>query len=388
METVKPYPDAYEDCVVVQKLREGERHLLVFDKNFTIQRHAHPVEDPPESEIAAGKEMRRITAEYPVIFSSAQTLELTVDSDVYSRSVAAGYCNRRPPRIKLPDGTVTTKPEDVEGWEYLLNPDAFIGFGTGIYPRKNGAYRRDVAFEDALGGRLWRPQFFNYLDELYPNKSYREHLTPVDREDEDADVAAPEWRVEFLHEGDTGRDERDALMVRVTAAQLRGKFTKNMRWIDESNPLVDMYRSYAVPLYGVKDLALEHFGNQVAIHAKVPMEEIAVTVFGDAPPDLESGLGAFSGAKDVRLVIPSKSRISESIVTNTDFAGMPLPGCPNHPTLPGRFCETKTPGVLWWYGAQGQRARQVIVAEYTPWGEGLECTESVLATLKHLKIGS
>lgn len=383
MQGVGHCPDAYEDCLVVQKLEEGARHLFVFDKNYSIQRYPQPVANPPQSEMIAGKAIRKVTEPYPTIFSSAQTLELTIDSVLFNRSVADGY-NRPPPKILLPDGSYTARPEDVKGWEYLLNPDAFIGFGTGIYSRKNSRYRKDIEFETALGGSMWRPQFFASLDYLYPDKRYVRSLTPVDREDPDADVAPPEFRVEFLHYGEEGRAERDDLVLRVLKGQLQSTFTKNVVFVDESNPATEVYRTYALPIFGVKDLGLERFGNQAAVHAHVPMEEISVIVVGDAPPDVKSALQAFAGAKEVQFILAANSRISESILNNSDFGGVALPGCPNHPELPGRFHETETPGVLWWRGANGQRPRKIFLAHYTPWSKGLECTESVQATLDHL----
>ena len=290
-----------------------------------------------------------------------------------------GY-NRRSPKIMLPDGTCTSRPEDVKGWEYLLNPDAFIGFGTGIYPRKNGGYMRDAEFETALGGPLWRPQLFEYLDYLFPDRSYLNYLTPVDREDPDADVEKPAYRAEFIHPDE---ESRDRFVLTLLNKQIKGEFTNNAIFVDESNPLSSMYRTYTLPLYGTKDLAVERFWNQTAIHAGVPMEEVFVNKFGDAPPDVETGLGALKSAKGVRLTIAAKSRISEAILNNADFGGVPLPGCPNHPTLPGRFLRTPTPGVLEWYSKDGGRPREVVLAEYAPWSAGMECTESVDACLEH-----
>ena len=65
---IGPCPDAYEDCVIVKKLKDGARDAFIFDKNFTIQRFSQPVANPPQSEIAAGLRIRRRTQKYPMIF--------------------------------------------------------------------------------------------------------------------------------------------------------------------------------------------------------------------------------------------------------------------------------------------------------------------------------
>lgn len=382
VEGTNPCPDAYEDCVVVQKLKEGARELFVFDKNYTIQRHSQPVADPPQSEIASGERIRQRLRNYPVVFSSAQTLELSIDSVLYRRSRTYGY-NRRPPRIRLPDGGYTSKPEEVRGWGYHLNPDAFIGFGTGIYPRKNGGYMRDTEFEKALGGPLWRPQFFEYLDFLFPDRGYWNYLTPVDRGDPDADVQEPEFRTEFVFHKEEGRIERYKMHLLMLMGQLGGRFTQNAAFVDESNPFAGVHRLYVLPKFGTKDLSLERFLSQAVAHAGVPMSEMKIKVSGDAPPDVMSGLSLARGAGEVQLWIAAKSRIAESILNNEDFGGMPLPGCPNHPELPGRFHKTDMPGVLWWHGAYKERPRKVVLLDYAPWSSGLECTESVEAQLEH-----
>jgi len=378
--------EVYRDSVPVQKLKAGARRVVVFDKDGTIQCFPHPVPIPSEREIVAGKEIRRITNEYPTGHSSAQVLELGVDRELYQASVACGY-NRPPPNIRLPDGSITSDPAEVDGWEYLLNPDFFLGFGSGIYARKNGAYVSDTEYRLAIEGPAWRDRVFGDLDFLYPDKSYQQHLGLVDREGlyekGGVDVAPLEYRIQFDHYGAEGMEARDRMYLEVAAAQLRGRFS-NVALVDESNPRKDRYTTYLVDSYWKKEVMLERFGNRLSYHAGVPMEELEFIKVGDSPTDLASGLEAFQGAARVTLILAGKSRLNECIRYNLGaFAGRPFVGGPNHPELPGRYQATDTPGVYWWKGEHLQ-PRRVILAEYAPWSRGLECTESVLACLHQL----
>src|SRR5207245_745742 len=99
-------------------------------------------------------------------------------------------------------------------------------------------------------------------------------------------------------------------------------------------------------------------------------------------------LRLFQGAKSVKLIIAAHSRLESAIQNNeNEFAGIPLMGSPNHPTFPGCYFRTATPGVYWWQGPEIHQRRQVFLAGLTPWGKGMQCTQSVVATLKHIGVG-
>ncbi|MDE1924970.1 MAG: hypothetical protein KGH79_02210 [Patescibacteria group bacterium] len=368
------------DIPIIQKAKR--KKLIVLDKDGTIQSNPHPVEHPSESEISAGKEIRRRLEEYAVMTSSAQTLELGMDSGTYARSVAYGFKRLRP-KIRLPDGTLTHKPEEVREWGYLLNFDAFNGFGTGIYVLKNGGYICDRDYETLLGGPQWRPQAFEMLDRLYKGDRYKRNLSSVDRADADIDVAPLEYRIQFDHHGDEGYAQREELHSLIATG--REDNDLNLAFVDESNLKKSRYTTYVVPKYGQKERALERFGNQLSFRSGVPMDEMECVIVGDSPTDLKSGLQAFQGAAQVTFILAADSRLTEPLYENfPDFAGISLLWNRKHPDLPARYKQTRIPGVYWYRAHRLLRPRKVILAGIAPWSKGLGCTESVLACLCEL----
>ncbi len=392
MKVREAFSESYRHCVAVEKIKAGARRLVVADRDGSIQPFPQPVKYIPESELSAGKELREMTAEYPLIQSSAQVIERVADGNAYEVSVREYGLKRSRPKLVLPDGTVTNNPGDVPEWEHLHNPDIFLGFGSGIYLRYNGGYATDREFHKALGGDEWRPRFFEDLDKLkqkHPEIDFEGALGVVDKKhlqrNPDADVDPPDFRVQF---DQFDEDERLKLWMAVLAAKLRGEGFENVEWADESNPQRRRFTSYAVSAFGQKHQMLERAGNGLSYASGVPMDELTFDPIGDSPTDLLSGLIAFQGAKEVNLVIAANSRLSNCIVNNKcSFAGVPLPGGPDHPTVPGRYYPTELPGVLWWKGVNQSRPRRVVVADHTPFAAGLGCTESVVMCLKYLWYG-
>ncbi|HEV7449108.1 MAG TPA: hypothetical protein VGP13_01045 [Candidatus Paceibacterota bacterium] len=384
MEGRQVYADAYRDSLAVRKLKAGARRIVVADKDGCIQPFPHPVADPPKKEIAAGWEIRRITKADVFVESSAQVVDLSADSATFARSRARGL-NRPAPKIRLPNGKITDRPEDVEEWMYLLNPDLFVGFGTGIYPMQDDHYLYDWEYDEATGGSTWRPEFFFDLDRAYPDGSYRKHLGLIDQdgawEAGDVDVAPLAFRAQWKH---FSEKEREEFWLSFLSWQLKGLFP-NAVLVDESNPAAGHFTTYGVSTFAQKHMAMERAGNMLSFHSGVAMSEVKIVKIGDSPTDVRTMLDAFQGAGEVTGVVAANSRISKAIHNNEDhFAGIALAGSPNHPEVPGRYYRTDTEGVLVWKGTGHERERTIILADYAPWSRGMGCVESSLACLKYL----
>lgn len=391
MEKRPAFPEAYQYCLAAEKLQGGIREVIVSDRDGCIQPFPHPVEEVPGTVLSANKEMREL-AEGRAVFveSSAQVAELAMTGDAYDVSVDTYGFKRGRPNIRMPDGKIVHRPDEVPEWKYLHNPDAFLGFGSGVYLRWNGGYVQDMDFHKALGGDEWRPRFFERLAELekkYPYIDFQSALGVVDKKrlkrNPDADVDPLDFRVQF----DQGAlEDRARLLLTLMSALLGCEF------VDESNPLKQRFTTYAVAELAQKHLVLERFGTTLANAAEVPIGEITFNKIGDSPTDLLSGLVAFQGAKEVNLIIAAGSRLSRHIVNNKcEFAGMPLPGSSEHPLVRGIYHPTDVPGVYMWERAEKRKGasvlRRVVVADYTPFAEGLGCAESVLVCLKYLWYG-
>lgn len=300
--------------------------------------------------------------------------------------------NRPQPKIRLADGTITRKPEDVPEWSYLRDPDVFAGFGSGLYLRANGGYHCDWEFDKALGGPAWRERVGKDLDVLYQWGNFKRYLGAIDREglfeSGEVDVSPLAYRFQFLHKDGDGIDAlvaREQLRLTLLLLQQERGYFKDVELVDESFPNQGNYTTYLVSTFGQKHMVLERFGNHLSVTSGVPVHDIEYVIIGDSPTDLECGLGAFWGAKNATFIVAADSRLNESIRKNkSKFGGMPLPGSLEHRALPGQYYPTDVPGEYWWRGQNQGQARKVILAHDAPYSKGLACTESVLACLEHL----
>ncbi len=385
------FVEAYLHSVPVQKLKAGAREVVVADRDGTIQPFPQPVAAVLQTEITAGKELRAMTAELPFIEASAQAIERAIDSDAYGVSVKK-YGFRRPrPTLTLPDGRITYNPGDVPEWEYLHNPDGFLGFGDGVYLRRDGGYVTDWEFHKALGGDEWRPRFFEDLELLkrtLPDIDLDQCLGVIDKRGVERNPEADGAPLSFRAQFDNDHTSRLRIWTAAEAVKLKGEAFQTVEWTDESNPLKGRFTTFAVSRLGQKHLVLERFGNELSFASGVPINQLTFYKIGDAPNDVLSGLVSLQGAREVILIMAANSRLSESIINNeSEFAGFPLPGSPDHPLVRGRYHPTEMPGVYWWKGEDYPRPRQVVVADKTPFAAGLGCTESVLVCLKYLRYG-
>jgi hypothetical protein len=390
----KPLYKSYSTSLAVRKIQAGVRNIIIADKDGCIQLVPHPVKNPCKRDMEAGRKFRTLADKYVFAESSAQTIDLSIKSDIHARSVLRGL-KRPSPKILLPDGTRTSKPEDVPEWAHLHNPDSFIGFGTGIWnlcfdDELGEIYLQDEEFDLALGGPEWRLKIEEALVTLFPDRRFERYLAPVDTpglfELDGVDTSLLGYRRELRHPNPEGYSERDHFWDTITIAQLNGTFPSDAALVDESKPNKSL-TTYLVSLFGQKEKGVERYGNELSRHTGVPTSELHFYPIGDSPTDIATGLQSNQGAGSVTMTIAAGSPLAEPILNNeSEFFGRPLIGGPNHPTLPGTYSKTDIPGVLWWKG-EATLPRKVILAGHTPWGEGLACTASVYETFdKYLKL--
>ena len=364
----------FRQSVAIQKLKEGARYVFVSDKNGTIQKFSAPVEEPPEGEVRAGHEFRRRLERHLFIECSAQVIELSIDARAYWLSRKMGL-SRGQPRILLPNGTYTNDPAEVRGWEYLNNPDVFLGFGSGNYYAHEGAYFTDLEYEQLLGGKRWRPQALHRLNSWYKGSRYREFFSKVDKGHGDVDEL--DSRIEFKH---ANKKEAEFLRLGISHMQVRGF---DAVWVDESEP-GRLYTTYMTPQYAQKPFMLARCCNTLSYYSGIPREELKLIYVGDQGHDAEAAIK--TGAL---FIVPGGSPLVERIETNgtstDDDWGYALPGGPQDPDpdYRGFYWPTKVPGVYQWRGPHHKEV-EVILAERTEWARGLDCTESVLACIDHL----
>jgi len=378
-DTLTELRERFLNSVAVLKIKEGgARRVLISDKDGSIQKYPKPVAEPLEREVQAGYRLRKQMGAHPFLECSAQTLDLSVDSAAYWASRPLGF-RRAQPTIVMPDGSVVRDPGLVPGWGYHLNPDGFLGYGTGNYYRLGDGYFADTEYEALLGGNLWRPSMFKVLDEIYTSDAYHSALR------RHHDVEEHAFRLEFDH---TDRAEVDFLRLHIDRARLLGK--TNAVWVDESRP-GKSYTTYVVPEYAQKAHAVERFGNALSYYSGVPSSELEYIYIGDQGHDVDTAIKALQGAKEVTLIVPADSPMVARIETNGEGTdeqwGYPLPGGPNDydKDYRGFYGPTDEAGIYIWHGLQPRRTRRVILAEQTSWFEpGMSCTESVVATLDHL----
>ncbi len=379
-------PRAYKDSPLAEKARE--RVAFVLDRDGVKQLRTTPLKDPVaiNSLVAAGEDLARRTSRFMVIDSSAQVAELAIDAEARRRSVQHGF-NRPPPIIRFPDGSFTNDPSAVPEWKPINNPDAFVGFGSGIRVRNHdGAYIQDDAYDAALGGPAWRPNVEAQLLKMYPDGSIFKRLGRVDIEGEypqHSDVDRLPYRFQVEDYGDDGLKLKDELMLKLTIADLRGS---NMVAVDETSIKKKRYVTYIVPRAGTKERGVERLFQQVEVCSGVRIQDYEeIIMAGDTLTDFHCGMYGLPRAHKVTFILAADSELSEPLRDgHKAFANLSLMWSRRDSEMKPRYEPTEVPGVYKFKAHRLMPERTVILAHYAPWSRGLNCIKSLVATVDHL----
>jgi hypothetical protein len=295
------------------------KRLCVFDLDNTLAT-ANPT--PDERRARAGLLKALKASGIPFVFSSARSPELMMSERAYLASRRSGFDRPLPHRgERRADGSRAYAPlETLPEFENLLDPDAIIGFGAGIYvyAHDRGGYFTDEAFESQFG-RNWRGRTLDLLEQISIDGDLVRALPPLEFETGFAagatDVFPLPNRIQLEFRGS------DAA-ARLTDAKFRiGSLIESVEIVDESKPLAGHYIAYLVPRGASKRGSLEWLIDRLCTATGARKEELSLFVAGDAMTDVETcGVAAGAG---LTFVLAGRSPLGPCFTRGADsgFAG-------------------------------------------------------------------
>jgi hypothetical protein len=264
------------------------KRLCVFDLDNTLAT-ANPT---PEERRARAELVEAVKASgVPFVFSSARPPELMMSERAYLASRRNGFDRPLPHRgARRSDGSRRYVPlETLPEFENLLDPDAIIGFGAGIYVHAHdrGGYFADEAFGAKFAGRNWRGRTLDMLEQISIGGDLARALSPLEFETGFAegtmDVFPLPNRIQLEFKG-------AGAARRLTDAKFRisGLANSGVEIVDESRPAAGHYLAYLVPPGASKRGSLEWLIGRLCLATGAREEELSLFVAGDAMTDVET----------------------------------------------------------------------------------------------------
>lgn len=275
----------YEGSKIIDDIR-NTKHICCFDIDGTL------TGGNEESLLEVRQRAERAGT---LIFSTARTPELCMSSTAYEASKSHGF-NRPEPHVPKNElGKRYFKPlELIEEFNGLLDPDAILSMGTGMFIRTGDGYAEDKSYLAKLNvfpeWKAMALDLLEYIDEgdvlKYLSKIEHPHMY----ETRDIDITSLPFRIQLdfpeleLKMNVVNRIEEVAESYHVLSS-----IARNCVFVDESNPEKGRYTVYLLPLEAPKEKGLEYFLSNCAFVSEVPLSEVSLLLTGDTLTDFKSG---------------------------------------------------------------------------------------------------
>ncbi len=330
--------------------------------------------------------------------ATAQSTEMLMSSKSFEASVQRGFSRPRPLLGGVPGDRFYVRPEDIPCRVPFTDADAIMSMGTGCHVRRQkGWYAENVAYRKRLGLK-WRAGVLRLLDMMNENgvDNLRQYFAPIEFEENyrlgKTDVMPLEFRIQFeFVNAETknivkGRIEA-ALTGLIQLSEIKGitneMFTqiisqygdilRNLRIVDESDPLKNKFQFYLMPRYAAKE---EMIDEMLAVLTQGQMIG-NLLIAGDMPPDLLAG--CFAGrALSATFLLVGGSPVSPYLTRDDPHFGMPYAG-ERLQWMTDELMATKRPGFEVLHRA-GIPARMVVIGDIAY--PGTTGPETIAAFLK------
>lgn len=310
-----PYRVApYLGSNLIEQLKR-DRHLNFVDLDGTLT-------GPVEFRRKALKLMRE---RGPIIYATARAAEMVMSS-ASLRVSQERYDFRRPrPHLVKRNGRYTYQPiETLPEYECFYDPDAIIGFGTGIYVRQaDGGYMTDRRYAELMGIG-WRKRYMEYLKKIDHDGLLIGSLAAIESKSNYVngltDVAPLPYRIQHEFSGPDGLRQKTEAKLRIMLGGMPGFETPiadlsrahtshNIRPVDESKPGMTEYKFYSVPKHATKERAVQHLVQTVVRAAGLSLSDISFFYAGDTLTDLKSSY-ALPGVRMSAFLLASGSPVA------------------------------------------------------------------------------
>lgn len=354
------------------------------------------LEDPPDSELEARREIREIAETHGAyILTTARTPELCMSESMLMASREAGF-TRLNPKCYVENGVRVYRPlSTIRKYAHLDDPDAINSIGEGIWVKQDGVFRRDKSYYERykVTNEEWKRGIRLLLDAVDPDNLIRGGFSkledPSSHEKGAVDVQEVECRFELVAKpGVDGVAWKKLVRERLRhyrsdkAEVSLAQISRSIELIDESVPSKDRYQLYIVPHKRLtKEGAFNHILRQISLQSGVPTAEFTTVSAGDRMPDLKAGL---FGGNCGFFILAGGSVLTEYLVGDKkgqDFAGQNLSSIVRRLTpIEGKkgWYLFKMPGM--------SHKRVVIIADEAVKG-GKTDAESVLEAIKQINGG-
>lgn len=275
----------YDGSKLINDIRTTQ-HLSCFDIDGTLT---------GGSEGALEEVRTRAERAGALVFSTARTPELCWSSSAYEASRLNGF-NRPEPRIPKNElGKRYFKPLELqEEFNNLLDPDAVLSLGTGIWLRTDEGYTEDKSYAAKLTAFPdWRRAALDLLQYIDEGDVVR-FLSKIDHphmyETRDIDVSILPFRIKLEFptlEAKLAVGDRIAEVAKSYHAL--SSIARNIECVDESNLEQDRYILYLLPLSAPKEKSLQHFLSNIHTVSDVPPSDISLLLTGDTLTDMKAG---------------------------------------------------------------------------------------------------
>ncbi|MBA3550693.1 hypothetical protein H0W32_00610 [Patescibacteria group bacterium] len=275
----------YNNSKLVHDIRKT-KHISVFDIDGTLT---------GGSKDALYEVRKRAERNGSVVFSTARTPELTWSSSVYEASRNNGF-NRPVPHVSKNElGKRYFKPlELIEEFDGLLDPDAVISLGTGMWIRTDEGYTEDKSFQ-ALLSKIpqWREstlELLQYIDQGDVIKYLAKVENKMMYETRDIDVLTLPFRIQLdLPSLELKLEIVERIFAVADSFHILADIARNVDMVDESNPKNGRYTLYLMPYAAPKEVSLNHLLKNISLVSEIPLSDISLLLAGDTLTDFKAG---------------------------------------------------------------------------------------------------